>query len=195
MEKNVFTGLKEYFDTYSDQEVLVLHGYEVMDLDSLERRDRFGKLKRSAQKEEKDFIVINLTYGYILTIEAKSTLDSKSIKKAKKQLENTKKLMKKWFGADLNKEWLFFSAIYCEKGDKYAKLCNNCDWRFIFTGLKDLLEKLENLHKIILSPKQVSQYNIHIHPTTHTKETHLCFHFEHNGEEKSGGLFVFFPKM
>ena len=96
MEKNVFTGLKEYFDTYSDQEVLVLHGYEVMDLDSLERRDRFGKLKRSAQKEEKDFIVINLTYGYILTIEAKSTLDSKSIKKAKKQLENTKNLMKKW---------------------------------------------------------------------------------------------------
>ena len=161
MEKNVFTGLKEYFDTYSDQEVLVLHGYEVMDLDSLERRDRFGKLKRSAQKEEKDFIVINLTYGYILTIEAKSTLDSKSIKKAKKQLENTKNLMKKWFGADLKKEWLFFSAIYCEKGDKYAKLCNNCDWRFIFTGLKDLLEKLENLHKIILSPKQVSQYNIH----------------------------------
>ena len=156
LEKNVFSGLKDYFDAHTDQVVLVLHGYEVMDLDSLERKDRFGKLRRHIRKEEKDFIVINLTYGYILTIEAKTTLDSKSIEKAQEQLENTKKLLKKWFGADLKQEWMFFSAIYCEKGDKYNKLCNGCDWRFIFTGRDDLLQKLTKLHSNDLSPREVN---------------------------------------
>ena len=33
---------------------------------------------KDVQEEEKDFIIVNLTFGYILAIEAKSTLNSKS---------------------------------------------------------------------------------------------------------------------
>ena len=145
LEKNIFTTLKKYFSDHENQKVLVLHGYEVMNLDSLERRDKNGKLK-DVQKEEKDFIIINLTYGYILAIEAKATLNSKSIEKARRQLEGTMKMLKKWFGADLKKAWKFFSAVYCERGDEFNKLCRNCDQDFVFSGPDDLLVMLENMH-------------------------------------------------
>ena len=156
LEKNVFDSLKEYFNNHSDQEVLVLHGYEVMELDTLKSLDRCGKMRQQIQKKEKDFIIINKTLGYILAIEAKTTLDPKSIKKSRIQLENTKSLLEKWFGADLKHSWHFFSAIYCEKGDKYSKLCGKCNWDYIFTGSKDLLAKLENIQSICESSKKVS---------------------------------------
>ena len=43
---------------------------------------------KDVQKEENDFIIVNLTFGYILVIEAKSTLNSKSIEKAVKLLKH-----------------------------------------------------------------------------------------------------------
>ena len=39
LEKNLYHGLKEYFYNHKDQEVLVLHGNEIMELDTLERID------------------------------------------------------------------------------------------------------------------------------------------------------------
>ena len=142
LEKNVFDTLKKYFSLHSDQQVLVLHGYEVMDLETLQ--DKKGK--KQIHHWEKDVIIINVTYGYILAIEAKKTLDKKSMISACEQLENTKKILEKWFGVDLKKEWTFFSAVYCEKGDKYKHCCDGCDLNFLYAGPEDLLTKLESLH-------------------------------------------------
>ena len=41
----------------------------------------------------KDFIIINVTYGYVLNIEAKQTLNKKTMESARKQLVNTKQII------------------------------------------------------------------------------------------------------
>ena len=140
LEKNVFDTLKSYFEYHGDQEVLVLHGYEIADLDKLAGR-------KDVAHWEKDFLIINKTYGYLMNIEAKSSLNGKSLKKAKDQLENTKHILEKWFGADLKEGWKFISAIYCERNDKTNKNCKNADMDFIFTGAKDLIEKIGKIHE------------------------------------------------
>ena len=157
LEKNIFTTLKKYFIGHKDQKILVLHGYEVMNLDSLEKSDKNGNKMKDVQKEEKDFIIVNLTFGYIIAIEAKATLNSKSIEKARKQLEGTKKMLKKWFGADLMQEWKFFSAVYCERGDEFNKLCRNCNLDFVFSGPDELLVMLENMHNSYPGLKKVKK--------------------------------------
>ena len=140
LEKKVYDTLKSYFESHRDQEVLVLHGYEIADLDKLANR-------KDVAHWEKDFLIINVTYGYILNIEAKSSLNGKSVAKAKEQLENTKRILEKWFGADLSEGWKFISAIYCERKDKTNKNCRNADMDFIFTGTEDLKEKIDKIHK------------------------------------------------
>ena len=114
VEKTVYDTLKSFYKLNSDQEVLVLHGYEIMDLEM-----PYGK--KEIPHGEKDFIIVNFTVGYIMNIEVKSSLNGKSLKDAKRQLEETKKLFEKWFGADLNSNWVFISAIYCERDDKTNK--------------------------------------------------------------------------
>ena len=140
LEKNVYETLKSYFESHADQEVVVLHGYEIVDLDKLADR-------KDVAHWEKDFLIINKTYGYLMNIEAKSSLNGKSLKKAKDQLENTKKILEKWFGADLKDGWKFISAIYCERKDKTNKNCRKADMDFIFTGTDDLIEKIDKIHK------------------------------------------------
>ena len=140
LEKTVYDTLKTYFHTHHSQQVLVLHGYEIMDLEMLTSQ-------REITHGEKDFIIINSTYGYIMNIEAKSSLNAKSLNEAKRQLEETKKLFEKWFGADISTSWQFISAIYCEREDKTNKNCKKCDMDFIFTGSEDLVDKLEKIHR------------------------------------------------
>jgi hypothetical protein len=72
----------------------------------------------------------------------KATLNGKSIEKVITQLEGTKELFEKWFGADLKTEWVFISAVYMENGHS----CENCD-DYIFSGTEDMVEKLEKIHK------------------------------------------------
>ena len=91
-------------------------------------------------------IVINGNYGYVMNIEAKRTLNGKSVKEARDQLENTKKMITKYFGSHLNGKWKFYSAVYCEKVGPYKKLCKECDLNFVFSGPKDLVEKMDKLH-------------------------------------------------
>ena len=82
-----------------------------------------------------------------MTIEAKKTMNTKSMKEAKKQIEKTKEFLIKWFGADLEQSWNFFSAIYCEKEDKHDKLNKACHSDFVFQSPDDLMEKLTKLHQ------------------------------------------------
>ena len=148
-EKNLYDCLRNYFAN-NDQTILVLHGYKIMSLKML--LDKKGK--EYIGNWEKDCVIINLTYGYILTIEAKNTLSPADIKDAKKQLLNTKEMLEKWFGANLKQKWNFFSAIYCEKGDQYNNLCKECNFDFVFAGAKDFISKLEKLHKVPKQPEE-----------------------------------------
>ena len=138
IEKKVYDTLKAYYGLDDDQELLILHGYELADLEKLANQ-------KDVAHWEKDFLIINKTYGYIMNIEAKSSLNGKSLNEAKTQLENTKKILEKWFGADLRKGWKFISAIYCEREDKTNKNCKS-KMDFIFTGTEDLKEKLDKIH-------------------------------------------------
>ena len=137
---------KDPFQT-CEQQVLVLHGHDLMDLEM--KTDKIGNL--NIANSEKDFILINATYGYIMNIEAKATLDNKAIKDVKNQLEGTKKLFEKWFGADIVSNWKFYSAIYCQKPPskkiKSKYLCPNVDMDFIFTSCDDLVSKLQKIHE------------------------------------------------
>ena len=142
LERNVYETLKGYYESHADEELIVLHGYEIADLDKL------ADCKDVAHWE-KDFLIINKTHGYLMNIEAKSSLNGKSLKKAKDQLENTKKILEKWFGADLNEGWKFISVIYCERNDKTNKNCKS-KMDFIFTGTEDLKEKIEKIHESLL---------------------------------------------
>ena len=145
-EKKVYKTLKAYFQKpeRKDEQVLVLHGYEIMDL-------KMESNKIEVPHWEKDFIIINLTHGYILNIEVKSTPDFKTLDSLKVQLENTKRLFEQWFAADLNPGWKFFSAVYCEnannKKGKKNKLCDNYDKDFVFTSSEDFITKLEKIHR------------------------------------------------
>ena len=144
IEKKVYDTLKAYYKSDSDQEVLIIHGYELADLENLADR-------KDISHWEKDFLIVNKTYGYIMNIEAKSSLNVNSLNSAKEQLENTKTILEKWFGADLKEGWKFISAIYCERDDKtnwYKKKCKeklNDD--FIFTGTEDLKKKIDKIHE------------------------------------------------
>ena len=138
LEKNVYDTLKSYFQRHSGQHVLVIHGYEIMDLSMPEGG------KKVIQHWEKDFIVINATYGYVLNIEAKKTLNGKSMKLAKEQIEGTKRLLEEWFGADLVAGWVFIGAVYCERD--LNNCCQSCDMNYVFGGPEDMVEKLERLH-------------------------------------------------
>ena len=146
LEKKVYTTLKDYFQKpeHKDEQVLVLHGYEIMDL-------KMESNKIEVPHWEKDFIIINLTHGYILNIEVKSTPDFKTLDSLKVQLENTKRMFEQWFAADLNPEWKFFSAVYCEnatnKKGKKNRLCDNYDKDFVFTSSEDFITKLEKIHR------------------------------------------------
>ena len=144
IEKKVYDTLKAYYESHSDQEVLVIHGYEIADLENLADR-------KDISHWEKDFLIVNKTYGYIMNIEAKSSLNVASLNSAKEQLENTKKTLEKWFGADLKEGWKFISAIYCERDDKtnwYKKKCKDkLKNDFIFTGTEDLKKKVDKIHE------------------------------------------------
>ena len=138
LEKTVYDTLKSFFQQpeNKNQEVLVLHGYEIMDL-------RMKKEQKDYGKREKDFLIVNLTLGYIMNIEAKSSLNKKTLKDVKEQLENTRKLLEEWFGADLNPGWQFISGVYCEKESDDS----HCEIDFVFTSSEDLSTKLEKIHE------------------------------------------------
>ena len=155
LEKKVYDTLKSYFQHHSDQHILVIHGYEIMDLTMWLEGG-----KKVIKHWEKDFIVINATYGYVLNIEAKQTLNGKSMKLAKEQIEGTKRLLEKWFGADLVAGWVFIGAVYCERD--LSNCCQSCDMNYVFGGPEDMVEKLDRLHNTLHREKRLA-YDIFLY--------------------------------
>ena len=80
-EQKMFDALKQYFDGCKD-DVVVVHSHKFLNKDS---------------NNEKDFIILNLTKGYILVIEVKA--NQSKYQKAKKQLFDSKDRCGEIFGA------------------------------------------------------------------------------------------------
>ena len=82
---------------------------------------------------EKDFILVNATYGYIILVECKTTLDKETLQKSLQQLNDTKKDLETYFRngiledePELSPDWIFMPMIYCEEvanDFNYCKLC------------------------------------------------------------------------
>ena len=93
-EKIMFDKLREYFNSSKD-DVIVLHSQ---------------KFFQSAG--EKDFIVVNLTRGYVMAIEVKASASKGNCQKARKQLFEAKEKIEEIFGIiSPTTEWLFLGIF------------------------------------------------------------------------------------
>ena len=132
-EEEVFKELKDHFDRTKD-DVLVLHSHKFLDNNS---------------NNEKDFIILNLSKGYILVIEVKAS--SSKYFKAKPQLLDAKERIEEIVG-NLNSEtkWLYagiFVAQFATEKELYD--CQKCNV-FRIIGTENIVKQLTDIEKEIL---------------------------------------------
>ena len=99
---------------------------------------------------EKDFLIINLTRRYTMSLEVKSSLSSNTLKSSKKQTDGTKKLIDEWLGATFTQEngWVFLGVMFFdEKSEKFSdrSFCSVCRNHVIIGGIDEFESKFENI--------------------------------------------------
>ena len=99
---------------------------------------------------EKDFLILNLTRRYSMSLEVKSSLSSNTLKSSKKQTDGTKKLIDEWLGATFTQEngWVFLGVMsFDEKSEKFSErsLCDVCRNHVIIGGIDEFESKFENI--------------------------------------------------
>ena len=99
---------------------------------------------------EKDFLIINLTRRYSMSLEVKSSLSSNTLKSCKKQTDGTKKLIDEWLGATFTEEngWVFLAVMsFDEKSEKFStrSFCDVCRNHVIIGGIDEFESKFENI--------------------------------------------------
>ena len=110
-EMELYKDLEHFFRNRKET-CIVFHGHQLYNIDITAPGDESSNPKL----EEKDFIIINLTYRYIMVIEVKNTYGAgKSAEKADKQLMGAKESFQAYFGADLDPSWSFLPLIYCNQ--------------------------------------------------------------------------------
>ena len=79
---------------------------------------------------ERDFIIVNLTAGYIMNLEAKSYLNKARLHDLKgganEQLRMSKEIVQELFGGMINEDWKFISAIFCAIKAPEIVICVKC---------------------------------------------------------------------
>lgn len=92
---------------------------------------------RSGRWYERDFVIVNLSAGYIMNIECKSYLNLQRLNDpkggAKEQLRISKDIVTELFGGIINESWDFVSAIFCSEVDQEVIICDGC-WPYILTS-------------------------------------------------------------
>jgi hypothetical protein len=135
-EKKVFTALELIFKKLNE-DVLVIYGLKFMMLTD--------QGEEEIRHFEKDFIIINLTQLYVMSLEVKSSLSTNPLNQAKKQLHGSKKLLvDEWLGATFTKKsgWVFLGvAAFHEKAKRgyKSRFCETCQ-PYIIVGLDDGFE-------------------------------------------------------
>jgi hypothetical protein len=142
-ERNVYELLKNFFESHNDHEVLMLHGYELMDTEHDAR-------KKEEPHKRKDFVILNKTYGHILNIAVDRNLNPESLERLIEDLEQSKDVLEKWYGANLDKDWKIISVIYCEKSvitDLLKQELGSLIMDYIFIGRDNFPMQLEKLYQ------------------------------------------------
>ena len=109
-ERVAFESLKKYYEKAGD-DVVVVHSHLFL-----------------ADANEKDFVVFNLSKGYMMIIETKSTAGIGMYQKAKKQIGNGKSRLEELCGAIAEKtQWKFSGVFFAlHEGEKPLFVCD-CD--------------------------------------------------------------------
>ena len=99
--------LKEYAKISQDR-LVIFHSLDLFDY----QENKFV---------EKDFLIVNVSRSYIISIEAKKTLDGTKTRLAIDQLKSAKTILEQYFNSNLEiintlkkEEWCFIPLIYCE---------------------------------------------------------------------------------
>ena len=139
-EMKVFKLLKSYLESTKD-DCLVLHGHSFL----------YGN-----NYKEKDFIVLNLSKGYIMVIEVKAS--SKYFGKAKAQLQDSMERVQAVFNSveNMSQSWKFIGICYIEKPD--INIHNN----FTIFGTQDFHAKIATI--------EMKAFNQFWNPKNHFQE-------------------------
>ena len=151
VENLCYDDIKEYFHQRNET-VLVIHGLCMLNPDP----------KKGQNGSEKDFIIVNYTYNYIMAIEVKSSLTTNVAQNAKlcpveksvNQLKEAFEILEELFGEDIKGSWWFIPMIYCSTMDKKARniLKSMSDLIFCRSGDKSFAYKMDILaHRCFLS--------------------------------------------
>ena len=109
-------------------------------------------LDELASDFEKDFVILNLTKRFIMSLEVKSNCNEVSLKSARSQIDGCKALIDKWCGSELTEEngWSFYSAIYFQQKTEEFSFCEHCT-KYLFFG-EEFKEKFTQITKTIQTP-------------------------------------------
>ena len=138
-ERKVYQALQEYFDKTKDA-CLVVHSHSFL---------------YNQNFEEKDFMILNLTKGYVMVIEVKAS--NNGFPKAKQQLKDGKERVQAVFNSveSMSDDWQYVGVCYIDKGD-----CNSTH-DFVINGIDKLdFQSIES--KIAKNRNQVWHPNQHI---------------------------------
>ena len=138
-ERKVYRALQDYFDKTKDA-CLVIHSHSFL---------------YNQNFEEKDFIVLNLTKGYVMVIEVKAS--NNGFPKAKQQLKDGKERVQAVFNSvnGMSNDWQYVGVCYIDKGD------SNSTHDFVINGIYKLdFQSIES--KVAENRTQVWLPNQHI---------------------------------
>ena len=146
-EKQVYSFLKECI---IDEEVVVINNFQVMTVEDLDE---------IATDFEKDFVILNLTKRFIMSLEVKANCNEKSLRSACKQTNGCKDLIETWCGADLTEEngWFFLSAVYFQSKPEDFSSCENCA-KFLIFG-DEFVDKYNRINENIPYPMPDTEHN------------------------------------
>ena len=139
-EHEVFNKLQKYFEGKKD-DVLILHSHKFLNDES---------------NNEKDFILLNLSKGYILVVEVKTS--SSQYSKGKKQLLDAKKRIAEIVGNVMATTKWKFAGVFIAKS-KSEKEMFNCEKCSLFTiiGIDNIINQLPEIEKEILTSHENSK--------------------------------------
>ena len=139
-EKEVYKKLKLYFEGNKD-DVLILHSHKFLNDES---------------NNEKDFILLNLSKGYILVVEVKSS--SSQYAKGKKQLLDTKERIAEIVGNVMATTKWKFAGVFIAKSKSFKPMFN-CEKCSLFTiiGIDNIAKQLPKIEKEILKRHEIGK--------------------------------------
>ena len=128
-EKTMFQALQRHYNE-TKADVLVLSSH---------------KFSNNTSVAEKDFIILNLSKGYVMNLEVKH--NSKKFKSAKKQLNDGKNRLSEIFSEVSG--WKFIGVFYAQTGEKLFDCPKDKCSAYAIIGEEQIEEKLKQIEKDI----------------------------------------------